>query len=61
MRDTLELARLNKLWERANAGEDVRMELDSQLWEYHASKVQILRNYLDTMLPVIRKKYWADK
>lgn len=42
MRETLELGKLNDLWERFNNGEDVREELLKHKWKYHAKKVLLL-------------------
>lgn len=42
MRSALELQRLNGIWERFNAGEDVLEEIVSYKWKYHKDKVVLL-------------------
>ena len=42
MRETLELARLNKIWERFNNGEEVVDDILSHKWKYHKDKVKLL-------------------
>lgn len=56
MRATLELARLNKLWERFNNGENVRQEVLEQRWKYHQDKVNLLLDFLKLTHPLENTK-----
>ena len=47
MRSTLELGRLNKIWERFNNGEDIKDEVLSQEWKYHQDKVKLLLKFIE--------------
>ena len=49
MRATLELARLNKLWERFNNGEKIKEEVLNQKWKYHQEKVNLLLDIINLL------------
>ena len=46
MRETIELSRLNRIWERFNNEEDIEEELCNQDWKYHYDKVLLLKEYI---------------
>lgn len=46
MRSTLELSRLNTIWERFNGGEDVLDDILSNRWKYHKEKVKLLLTFI---------------
>lgn len=56
MRSTNELARLNKLWERFNNGEDVKLEILSQEWKYHLEKANLLLEFHYIVLSNLKSK-----
>lgn len=51
MRSTIELGELNKLWERFNNKEDVRVELFSRRWKYHQDKADMLLKFHEYLNP----------
>ncbi len=50
VRETNELARLNRIWEKFNNGmvpSDINRLLDEEKWHYHKDKVELLKTLLN--------------